>query len=926
MKKLLAVFIIVLCMSFFTFPGFGQKLKIMPLGNSITFDDNSGPPRSIGEKIAYRYRLYQLLTGAGYTFDYVGSEQSGGWFLPESPIDSLNYTDNAGIPGAKTNGLIDVLNEGYDPNPPYNCLLDNCPSEYLPEFDPDVILLHIGTNDIAQSVPASTIINNIASILNIIDAYEAFTGKTIPVFLAQIISQRHPGLDCAAADGPTTTLNNNLEILVNNRPGDEIILVDMEGTAAQGGAGLCYIDTIDGGDMVDQLHPGPSGYNKMGEKWFEAMEGYNIKPPVVSDIPNCSIYEGTPYIEINLNNYVFDPQEADEDITWSYTPYPSSHYNISFADGIAKITLKVPDWCGSETLTFKAEDSGNGGTPEFDTDEVTIYSIAVNDTPVIRDREPFYVNEDSQITITLDSLEVIDPDNIYPDDFTLHIQPGSNYTIISNYTVRPNANYHGSLTVPMYVDDGQDNSATKNMTVIVNSVNDNPWLNIPSQRTVNEDVLYNKTITTGDNDVEDVLTLSKVEPFPSWLTFNTGTGQLYGTPDNDDVGNHTVTIRVNDTHINVDSTFNIEVINVNDLPIFTSFPEDTVILTYEEFEYFVVAIDIDPTNDLLIYEVTEKPNWLGFDPILKKLSAIPTKNDTGIFPVEIRVFDGIGYSYQNFDLTVELTNHPPEITSTAQDTAYEDVLYVYAIKATDKENDPLTYTGVTIPGWSNFYASGVLMGTPDESNFGEYEVILSVSDGENIVYDSFNISVVENNDKPVILGTTRPLNTPKETPLKVSLGDLEVEDDDNIYPDDFTLKLQNGSNYTVIDSFVIPYTGYTGILKVGVIVNDGIIDSDEAEIDVGVGTTSIFNHSNENSIIKLVYPNPAKDYVYFQFKNNHEQAIISFLDCSMKLIKKVIIPEETVELRIDINEFISGIVFYKIDYQNIYYSGKLLIK
>ena len=478
----------------------------------------------------------------------------------------------------------------------------------------------------------------------------------------------------------------------------------------------------------------------------------------------------------------------------------------------------------------------------------------------------------------------------------------------------------------MYVNDGLANSDTKNMTVIVNSINDVPWLNVPSSGSMDEDILYSETVTAGDNDVEDELTLSKVEPFPGWLTFNTLTGQLYGTPENDDVGVHTVTIRVFDGSVNVDDSFNIEVINVNDLPIFTSFPDDTDLLTYDEFEYFVVATDIDPTNDLLIYEVTEKPDWLDFEPVLKKLSGIPTKNDTGIFPVEIRVFDGIGYSYQNFDLTVDLTNHPPEITSTASNTAYEDVEYVYAIKATDKENDPLTYTGVTIPGWSNFYASGVLMGTPDESDFGEYEVILSVSDGENIVYDSFNISVVGNNDKPVILGTTRPLNTPKETALKVSLGDLEVEDDDNIYPDDFTLKLQAGSNYTFYDDFIVPHTGYSGILKVGVIVNDGIIDSDEAEIDVGVGTTSVFNHSNENPIIKIVYPNPAKYYVYFQFINNHEQAIISFLDCSMRLIKKVIIPAETVEVEIDISEFISGIVFYKVDYQNKYYLGKLLIK
>ena len=66
--------------------------------------------------------------------------------------------------------------------------------------------------------------------------------------------------------------------------------------------------------------------------------------------------------------------------------------------------------------------------------------------------------------------------------------------------------------------------------------------------------------------------------------------------------------------------------------------------------------------------------------------------------------------------------------------------------------------------------------------------------------------------------------------------------------------------------------------------------------------------------------------MYFRFEDNRDQAIISFLDGSLRHIKKVIIPEGTVELRIDIHEFISGIIFFRVDYQNNYYTGKLLIK
>ncbi len=913
-RKLLLKHTIIFFAFIIAFPGFGQKLKIMALGNSITFDTYDSDPRPPGQQISYRYRLYTLLTGAGYTFDFVGNEKNGGDSLPVNAVDSLNYTDHAGFPGATPDNLIYILNTSRDYQAPHNCLISHCNAKYLSEFKPDVILLHIGTNGLTDNADAEQHANSVDSILNLVDEYELSSGKTVPVFLAQIINRKDASGN--PTHGPTIYYNDLLQSLVSSRPSDKIILVDMENSA-----GIDYWD-----DMRDEYHTNESGYIKMGNKWFAAMEGYNIKAPVVYDIPDDTIYEGQPNITINLNNYVFDPQEADDDITWSYLPSYSPNFDISIVNGVATISLDNPNWSGNETFTFKAEDSGNGSTPLYDTDEVTIYSMSVNDIPVIQNRGPFHVNEDSQIPVTLDSLEVVDPDNIYPDDFTLHIQAGSNYTIISNYIIKPNANYHGNLTVPMYVNDGLDNSPVKNMTVVVSSINDYPWINIPSVRTVNEDSQYNRTITAGDVDVEDVLTLSKLQPFPGWLTFNPSTGQLSGTPDNEDVGIYTVKIRVYDGHVNVDSTFNITVINTNDLPVFTSYPEETSIETYDEFEYYITATDIDPTNDWLTYEVTQKPGWLSYEPVSRLLSGIPTKNDTGIFPVQIRVFDGTGYTYQNFDITVELMNHPPEITSTPDNIAYEDSLYIYALKATDKEKDPLTYSAITKPGWSSFYPSGVLMGIPDAGDIGSYDVVLSVSDGENIVYDSFNIEVVGVNDKPVILGTARPLYTLPETPLEISLDDLEVEDNDNIYPDDFTLKLQNGNNYTVIDYYIIPHTGFTGYLKVGVIVNDGMTDSDLAEISVGVGTTSVFDRPGEASIVKLVYPNPAKDYVYFRFQNNYEQSVISFYDGSMKLIKKVIVPGETAELRIDIDEFICGIVFYKIDYENIYYSGKLIIK
>ena len=90
----------------------------MPLGDSITFGDTD--PRSGG----YRYFLSTLLENDGYKIDFVGSQKSGTEFMPDP--------DNEGHSGWK----ILALKSGIDSN------------GWLETYQPDIILLHIGTNDV----------------------------------------------------------------------------------------------------------------------------------------------------------------------------------------------------------------------------------------------------------------------------------------------------------------------------------------------------------------------------------------------------------------------------------------------------------------------------------------------------------------------------------------------------------------------------------------------------------------------------------------------------------------------------------------------------------------------------------------------------------------------------------------------------------
>ena len=198
----------------------GADNKIMPLGDSITWDDRSNDTRTDGERIAYRYRLWQLLTEAGYDFDFVGSQSTGFDIFPDA--------ENEGHPGW-TDDQIAASVYGF---------LERNPAE--------IILLHIGTNGL-NSDPTG-----VKNILDEIDRYEFDYTKKITVILARIINWVPP-------NATVTEYNDNVEDMARLRVNDpddpaypdRIIFgpdVDMED-----GAGIEYRLLTDSppGDMWD---------------------------------------------------------------------------------------------------------------------------------------------------------------------------------------------------------------------------------------------------------------------------------------------------------------------------------------------------------------------------------------------------------------------------------------------------------------------------------------------------------------------------------------------------------------------------------------------------------------------------------------------------------------------------------------------------
>jgi len=92
--------------------------------------------------------------------------------------------------------------------------------------------------------------------------------------------------------------------------------------------------------------------------------------------------------------------------------------------------------------------------------------VQVNIAPIITAPGDLTTEERTPLTITLSHLTVTDPDSTWPDDFTLSVWDGQNYSR-SGTVITPSAGFLGDLTVPVSVTDGIENSNLLSLTVTV---------------------------------------------------------------------------------------------------------------------------------------------------------------------------------------------------------------------------------------------------------------------------------------------------------------------------------------------------------------------------------------------------------------------------------------------------------------------------
>lgn len=207
-----------------------NSVRIMPLGDSITQGNAS--------QRGYRPLLWRRLDEAGFNVDFVGSlNRSIGQAGPPTDFDG----DHEGHWGWRADQILARING------------------WAADARPDVVLLHIGTNDIGTGEDPARTAGEVRGIL----VRLRNANPDVDVLLAALIPLVYEEVNERVRE-----FNRLLASLAQelDRPGSQVVLVDH------------YTGFEPRHDTYDGVHPDESGATKMAEIWYEALSVL-IGPP-----------------------------------------------------------------------------------------------------------------------------------------------------------------------------------------------------------------------------------------------------------------------------------------------------------------------------------------------------------------------------------------------------------------------------------------------------------------------------------------------------------------------------------------------------------------------------------------------------------------------------------------------------------------------
>ena len=254
-------------------------MRIMPVGDSIT--RGVGSTYTTHGYIGYRKPLYLKLIDPnnGYDVDFVGTQQEGDFAEPNHEGHGSWSDYNVAW------GKVEVPNSGI-----YNWLVQN---------PADIILLHIGTNYIDTSP------DDVEDILDEVDRYESDYNMEVTVVVARIIKR-------LGYESIVTIFNDNVQAMAQDRISNPNNPAYPDKVVPPNDVDMEHALVYPGDFIADGVHPNDTGYAKMANVWFDALDSVIIPPSITSEpITNATVSQLYSY-DVDANGY---PEPTYELIT-----------------------------------------------------------------------------------------------------------------------------------------------------------------------------------------------------------------------------------------------------------------------------------------------------------------------------------------------------------------------------------------------------------------------------------------------------------------------------------------------------------------------------------------------------------------------------------------------------------------------------------
>lgn len=256
-------------------------------------------------------------------------------------------------------------------------------------------------------------------------------------------------------------------------------------------------------------------------------------------------------------------------------------------------------------------------------------------------------------------------------------------------------------------------------------------------------------------DAENDPLVFRLESSVAGMSLDPISGLFTWTPEVGQLGDHIVTIIVNDGRDGQSSlTFQLEVVSAspNERPVITSNPSTRTQLGRR----YLYAVEVaDANNDRLDLTLVKAPSGMVFDRETRLIQWFPSPDQLDDNEVEILANDGHGgTAVQAFVINVATTvsNASPQIVSSPTLTGTTEKAYAYNLRATESDGDPLVWSLNQAPrGMSIDALMGTIRWTPatDQVGLADVEVLVTDSQGGTAT-QNFTITVRGINVSPNI--------------------------------------------------------------------------------------------------------------------------------------------------------------------------------